>query len=157
NVSNPNQPTLTGSLTSTGIFKGVAVANGIAYLADQQGTLQTVDVSTPGTPHALGSTTLTGFGSRVAVTGTRAGVISGTSTNDWLDSIDVTGPATPVRTGSVALGTVGTGKGIAALGGLAYVAGNTTGLQIYNLTSGATPLYVMTAPTAGAALDVVVP
>jgi hypothetical protein len=59
-----------------------------------------------------------------------------------------------VRTASVTLGPVGTGKGVTLVGGRAYVASNTVGLQIYDLTTPSAPVPLATIPTVGDAIDV---
>jgi hypothetical protein len=72
-----------------------------------------------------------------------------------LDVIDISTPASPVRTGSVTVGTVGTAKGLTLSNGLAYVAANSDGLKIYDPASG-NPVLLSTVDTVGDALDVAV-
>ena len=59
-----------------------------------------------------------------------------------------------MHSASVMLGPVGTGKGVTLVGGRAYVASNTVGLQIYGLTTPSAPIPLATIPTVGDALDV---
>ena len=62
----------------------------------------------------------------------------------------------PAFLGSVAVGLVGTGKGVALDGGRAYVAANTQGLQIYDLSGAAAPVLLDALGTVGDALGIVV-
>jgi hypothetical protein len=92
----------------------------------------------------------------VAVEGTLAAVLSGDATNDYLDIVNVSNPTIPVRTGSVVIGPVGTAYGVALANGLASVAANTQGLQIYDVAAPATPVLRSTLKTVGDALGVTV-
>ncbi|PYO56186.1 MAG: hypothetical protein DMD83_15745, partial [Candidatus Rokuibacteriota bacterium] len=92
-------------------------------------------------------------GVHIAVEGSVAAVLS-TNASDFLDVLNVSTPALPVHIASVTLGPVGTGKGVTLTGGRAYVASNTLGLQIYDLTTPSAPIALGTVSTVGDALDV---
>ena len=155
NISNPSAPSLAGSLTLTGkILKDVALLGSVAYVANQQGTLDAVNVSNAASPQWMGLVQLSGFASRVAVEGTKAVVIASTSTNDLLDVVNISNPSAMVRTGSVIIGAVGTGKGVAISNSLAYVAANGEGLKIYDVPTSGNPVLNTQMYTPGDAIDV---
>src|SRR5207247_5411059 len=121
-------------------------------------TIDVVDVSNPAAPLRIGgaATGLSGPGVHSAVEGTVAAVLS-TNASDFLDVLNISNPALPVHSASVMLGPVGTGKGVTLVGGRAYVASNTVGLQIYGLTTPSAPIPLAPIHTAGDPLDVPVP
>src|SRR5262249_11972347 len=100
------------------------------------------------------SATLSGFGSRVAAQGTLAVVLSYNSTNNYLDIIDASNPFVPVRKASPVVGVPGTGKSVTLVNGLAYVAANSQGLALYDVTNPPAPVLRNTVPTIGDALGV---
>ena len=152
-LANPALPSLVGSLNPGWIWHGVAVAGTLAYVTNQTGSLDVIDVSVPSAPHYLRSATLSGAAYQVSVSGTQAAVRVGVGTNDVLDLVSLATPATPVRTGSITVGAAGTFRGLSLLNGQAFVAANTLGLKIYNFSSpGSAPV---TADVPGAALAVV--
>jgi hypothetical protein len=134
----------------------VAVSGNYAYLLNQQGTIDVVDVSNPSAPVVKGFVTLLAGGYRVSVEGTRAIVLSSSYVTgyDYLEVFDLSNPTAPVRTGS-ASALYGTFKGINLSGGLAYVAATTEGLKIYDIVTG-TPSPKYTVLTVGDAFDVAV-
>jgi hypothetical protein len=152
-LSNPQLPTLVGSLSIAGtIVRSVAVAGGVVCLANQQGTLEVVDVTNPSLPRRIGWVLLSGGALDVAVEGTRAALLS-SSGSDYLDVVDISNPARPVLAGSVAIGPTGTSYGMDLVGGRAYVAASTQGLKIYNVAGGGTPVLLGAGYTIGNALD----
>jgi hypothetical protein len=91
----------------------------------------------------------------LAVSGTRAAIISSDAAHDYLNLVDVSSPTAPVLTGSVVIGPPGTGKGVVLLGTAAYVAANTQGLQIYDAIF-ATPVLRAVVDTVGSAVDLAI-
>jgi hypothetical protein len=133
----------------------LALAGSRVYLVSSTGTFDIVDVTNPAAPLRIGgaATALSGAGVHVAAEGSMVAVLS-TGASDFLDILDVSNPALPVRVASVTLGPVGTGKGVTLVGGLAYVATNTGGLWIYDLTTPSSPVLLTAAATVGDALEV---
>jgi hypothetical protein len=161
NLSNPNFPTLAGSLTSIiGTQVDIAIVEGgsttTAYLGSQSGLMQGVDVTNPSTPALRGSVTLSGFASRVAAAGALAAVLSYNVSGNYLDIINVSNSFAPVRVASVYLGPSGTALGVALVNGLAYVAVNAAGLQIYDLANPAAPVLRNSVATIGDAVGIAV-
>jgi hypothetical protein len=152
-LSNSSAPTLAGSLALGGSQVGIAVSGTMTYLADQTGILVAVDVTNPHAPVSRGAVLLTGAGSLVAVDGTRAAVLT-TSSSDNLDIVDVTNPLSLKRLGTVTLGPTGTAKGVALANNIAYVAGNTKQLMLYDISTPATPVLRGNGYTVGSAFDV---
>lgn len=154
-LANPAAPTLVGTLLPAGAnYRGVAASGGRAYLANQNGTMDVVDVSVPTQPRRLASRTISGFGLDVAVEGTLATVIAGTPADDRMDVLDLSNPVAPVLLRSVSIGPVGTGQAIALAGRQAYVAANGSGLAVYDLASPSNPVLRWTVDTVGTAHDV---
>ena len=158
-LSNPSAPSLVGSLAISGVFRDIAVANGIAYVANQQGQLITVDVTTPSAPRVLAAVAVSGYAFNVAVDGTRA-IVNTADINNvaHLDVFNVSAPASPVLVSSVAVAntSAATVKGIALIGIHAYVATTTQGLKIYDLSTPTNPLLFGAGYTLGNAIDVAV-
>src|SRR5205814_2315643 len=149
-VANPVSPTVVGELpttvpvTTSGTgYMGVALnsTGTLAVMALGSTGIWVVDLTNPAAPLRLGgaATALSGPGVHIAVEGSVAAVLS-TNASDFLDVLNVSNPALPVRTASVTLGPVGTAKGVTLVGGRAYVASNTLGLQIYDLTTPTAPI-----------------
>jgi len=114
------------------------------------------NVSTPSAPVGLGAATLSGYGLRLAAAGTLVTAITGTSTADQLDVLDVTNPATPVRRSTVVLGVPGAGQGVALDSGQAFVATGADGLRIYDLATPTSPVLRASGLTVGDANGVAV-
>jgi hypothetical protein len=156
NLTNPSHPTLAGSLSLAGTPVDIDVAGTTAYLANQNGTLVVVNVSNPAAPVFKGQVTLSGYGYYVAVEGTQAVVLSSNpTTNSFLDVVDVSNPVSPVRTSSVAVGLPSIVKGVDLANAQAYVALDTDGLKIYDISSSGNPVLLGAGYSVGKAKDVV--
>ena len=134
-VSLSASPALVGSLSLSGhILRDISLTGGVACLANQQGTLDVVDVSISSAPRFVGSAALSGLSFHVAAYGTRAAVISYTSTADWLEIFNIADPARPTRIGSaVAIGGLAnSAQGIAMDDTHTYVADSVEGLKIFS-------------------------
>jgi hypothetical protein len=157
-IATPSAPTLLASLPLTGLHVDIALTGPLAYLVNSVGTLTIVNVSTPSAPVFVTSRAPVAgaYGQRIAVEATRAAVLANDATSAWLQSWDLSIPTSPLFLGAVAVGPVGTGKGVALAGGRAYVAANTQGLQIYDLSGSAAPVLLDAVGTVGDALGIVV-
>ena len=128
-------------------------------MANQQGQLITVDVTTPSAPRLLAAVTASGYAFNVAVDGTWA-IVNTADINNvaHLDVFNVSAPASPVLVSSVAVAntSAATVKGIALIGIHAYVATTTQGLKIYDLSTPTNPLLFGAGYTLGNAIDVAV-
>ncbi len=134
NLSNPQAPALAGSLSMSNWQIDVGVAGSLAYLLDSA-TLRVINVSNPAAPTVVASLVLPRSGFHLAVNGSRAALLSNDSSYDYLDLIDCSNPATLVLTGSVVLGNLGIGQGVAIESNTAYVAANSAGLQTYDVST----------------------
>lgn len=81
-IATPQSPVRVASIPPPGEFRGIALAGGVAYLADVQYGLVAFDIATPATPHVLGSIGLRGLlhravigSDRLVVAGLDAGVV----------------------------------------------------------------------------------
>ena len=136
-LANPSAPSLVGSLALSGIQRDLALQSSIVYLADQMGRLVTVDVGTPSAPRQLGAVVIGRYTFNVAVEGTRA-VVHAADSLAYLEIVDVSAPANPILGGNVVVDAAGGIKGLALVGGRAYVANDAQGVKIYDLGSSPT-------------------
>jgi hypothetical protein len=139
-LSNPAAPTLLATALPTGrYYRDVAVVGTLAFLANQNSTLDVFDVSVATSPVGIGARSFSGFGLRIAAEGSMAVMLSASSTGDQLQVFDVSTPANPVLLRTIALGVPGTGRGVGMNNGMAYVAANDDGLRIYNVQTSVMP------------------
>jgi hypothetical protein len=146
NIATPSAPTLLASLSLNGIHVDIDLVGSLAYLVNSVGTLSIVNVSVPSAPVFVTSRAAVGgaYGQRIAIDGTRAAVLANDASSAWLQSWDLSTPSNPLLLGAVALGPVGTAKGVDVVGGRAYVAASTEGVKIYTLGT-STPSWQGTA------------
>lgn len=130
-----------GSLALPGSARGVAVAGGTAYIANDFFGLRIIDVSNPASPVLLGTLDTPGQALRVTVVGTTAYVADYTA---GLQIIDVSNPASPALIGS--FDTAGEAEEVRVADGLAYIADGTAGLQIVDVSDPAAPKPVGSYP-----------
>ena len=135
----------------TGWAQGVAVAGNYAYVADNSGGLQVIDISNPANPQRVGGYDTTGFAYGVAVARNYAYVADYAA---GLQVIDISNPANPQRVGGY--DTAGLAYGVAVAGSYAYVAYYGAGLQVIDISNPANPQRVGGYDTAGAAVGVAV-
>ncbi len=143
NFSNPRAPTLAGSLNAAGWQVDVSAAGNLVYLLNQSGSLQVINVSNPAAPTLVTTCLLPRASFRLAVNGTHAALLSTDANYNYLDLIDLSIPTAPVVAGSAVLAAAGTAKGVALDTNKAYVAANSIGLQIYDVST-ATPAALFT-------------
>ena len=154
-LSNPQSPSLVGSLKITSrVYRDIAVSGTTAFLANQNGTLDVIDVSTATAPAFLGSRSLTGGGFYLSIAGNSAAVIGKTSTADLLHIVNIATPSNPILEGSATVGAAGSVTGVALANGYAYVAANSENLKIYNLAMPSNPILDTTITVPGTASDV---
>ena len=155
-ISHPAQPLSVGSLAMSGTQVDLALAGTIACVLSNTGPMATVDVSMPSAPVFKRSVSATASPTHLAVSGSLAAVVSNDSLNAYLDLISIATPTLPTRVGSVTVALSPTGaKGVDLVGGRAYVAGNTDGLEVYDVTVPSVPTLSSSTATLGAALGVV--
>ena len=135
-------PELVGSLP--GFPWDLAVSGGYAYVADYDGALDVVDVSTPSAPVEVGSLEIGGRLYEIAVSGGFAYVTSGLG----LHFIDVSSPSAPVE---VAFLSGVSGGSVAVSSNYVYLAGG--GLYVIDPT---VPVVVGFLDPPGHELDVAV-
>lgn len=103
NISNPNSPTVVGSMTLTGTPTNVAISGNYAYVSNSLSTaeLQIVNVTTPATPTLAGTYNAIGTagGLGVSVVGTTAYLTrSANGGSDEFVVVNAATPSSPVRT-----------------------------------------------------------
>ncbi len=97
-VSDVQNPTVTGVCNTPGYAWSVIVSGNIAYVADGYSGLQVIDVSNPLTPVYLGSLDTDGYCQTVQLTGNTVYL---TDTEEGVVIIDVTIPTVPARLGTI--------------------------------------------------------
>ena len=102
-ISNPANPSRIGKVTLPGIVSGIALLNQYAYVADLEGGLQVVDVSTPSAPKLVGyyATTDQLWSAAISIYGGRAYVADETA---GLQIFDLSNPVAPALLSSTNLG-----------------------------------------------------
>jgi hypothetical protein len=137
-VSIPATPVRLGATSTPGDANGVAVAGGLAYVADGDRGLRVIDVSNPFAPVELGAINTFGEANGVAVAGSLAFVANDVAPNGGsLQVIDVSIPAAPVELGAISL--FGRASNVAVAGALAYVATD-AGLRLIDVSDPAAPV-----------------
>ena len=102
---------------SGGSAIAVAITNGYGYVADGNGGLQVIDVSSTANPQRVGGYIASGYAYGVVVAGNYAYVAHGPA---GLQIIDIRNPANPQQVGGY--DTSGSARGLAISGHYAYVA-----------------------------------
>jgi hypothetical protein len=152
NISDPENPTLSGSLNLAAGAYGIYVSGNYAYVASQHNSqeLQIVNISNPASPTLVGSYNASGNtdASDVWVSGNYAYLTRFSSGAAELYKIDVTNPAAPTLFASVEIGA--DVYGIHIEGSYAYLAtaNNARELITVNLTP-ATPTVAGSYNTPG--------
>lgn len=142
-ITNPNVPTITGSLELGASVFGVAVSGTTVFLAtsDNAAELRAVSVAVPAAPASVGVLDLSGNTDALAlaVTGSRAYVTRATAAGADFYTINVGTPASMSLLGSVDLG--GSGAAVKVSGTNAFVATtfDTGEFRVVNITTDATP------------------
>jgi hypothetical protein len=142
-----------GDATTPGLARGVAVADGYAYVACGEAGLQIVSLADPTAPVVVGSVDTPGEAYGVAVAGGYAYVADYTA---GLQVIDVSDPTLPAIVGARDTSDHAHGVALSAGGTLAYVADGADGLIVLNIASPTDPRIVGSESTEGYALGVAV-
>jgi hypothetical protein len=136
------------SLVIPGHANSVAVRGRTAFVAAGAQGLQVVDFTSVLAPQIAGAAALPSTALRVAVSGTRAYVL----TYDALHVIDVSVPASPTLLGTISVG--GSGMDLAVRGTTAYITRSWGGLMIVDASNPADPVLAGYASTPGSARSV---
>jgi hypothetical protein len=131
---NPN-PTFKGSYNTPSNAQDVTLSGNYAYVADNHGGLQIIDISDPSNPTFKGSYDTPNQAWNVAVSGNYAYVTDGN-----LQIIDIRDPANPTFKGSY--DTPHSARDVALSGNYAYVVGGTSrSLQIIDISDPSNPTF----------------
>jgi hypothetical protein len=137
-VSNPASPTLVGHCATRHLARTVAISGSFAYVADQESGLCVVDVSNKAAPVVVGAAPSTAPGALSEGVDT----VSGTNHVVDLDGlmlrvIDVSAPASPSVIG--VCNTVGHAQSVNVVGERAYLAEDTRGLRVVDISNPTDP------------------
>ncbi len=163
-------PTIVGSVDTPGTAYGVYVTDSYAYVADDDGGLQVIDVTNPESPVIVGSVGMqySGRARGVHVSGSYAYVVN--DLDDFqnpalsLEVIDISNPESPVSTGYA--GTQGSPRDLHVSGSYAYVVWESTlatgspglhgGLKVFDISDPETPAIASSTSTGRGAAGVYV-
>jgi len=127
-VSDPIAPVTLGSLSTAGLALRIAVADGVAYLADNN-RFHTVDLFDPKTPREIASLPTRGAAS---ITGGFAYLV----VNNRFNIYDVSDPSQPDLLSTLVLGSF---DEIRVVGELAYLLSQLHGLQVWDVSDKTAP------------------
>ncbi|KPJ67907.1 MAG: hypothetical protein AMJ43_02915 [Coxiella sp. DG_40] len=130
NVNNSTNPVFLGNYTTPLSALGVTVADQIAYVADS-GSVQIIDVSNPSDPQFLSSYATAGIPSGITASNHAVYVAYIDGTKGGLQIINVNNSTDPKLLGTYSLPAPA--REVAISGDVAYVADDTSGLQIVNV------------------------
>jgi len=134
-VSDGSAPVLVGNLNTPGTATNIKLVGTTAYVADDGGGLQIIDVTNPMAPSLLGAVATPARAMGVDVQGSFAYMADLTA---GLQIIDVSNPASPTLTG--AYNTPGlTFGGVSVDGSVVVVADYDAGLQIIDVSTPSAP------------------
>jgi len=134
-------------------FVDVDLEGDVAYVADSETGLLTIDVADPTEPVDIGVLILSGLRPllSMALSGTN---LVGTSPNDGLTVVDVADPVRPRLVSSSS--SLGNGSDVVASGQFVLVAAGANGVEVIDLSLPETPVLVGAVATEGDAVSVAV-
>ncbi len=134
-ITDPEMPRFRSWVDTAGYAYDVAMQGGFAYVAEGIVGLQVVEVSRFIAPHIVSTLGPAGSYTAVAVSGGRAYLVD---SYGMLDVVDVSVPANPRRIHTFYLSA----RGVAALGGYAYLLGRDSVLYVIDATQDHPPSIV---------------
>ena len=138
-ISNPAAPLLKGAYaTSASSTSSSAFLAGRAYVADEIAGLQVFDLGNPTVPILLSATNLGGYAYDVEVKATASGVFAYICVGASLVICDVSDPLLPKIRSRLAFS--GLASGIAVVGTRAFVAAQTAGLNMVDVSNPDAPV-----------------
>jgi hypothetical protein len=140
NLVDPLSPAVEGVLDTPGTAEEIAVSGTLAVVADGGSGIHVVDVTDPSTM-MIRSTVDAVFAASATLTGTTACFADG----DTLKVVDVADPDAASLVGSLVLPALA--FDVEARGSLAFVADFTSGVQVIDVSTPASPLLVTTIDT----------
>jgi hypothetical protein len=151
-ASRVRPPVLAGSYDTPVLAYNVTLHGDLAYVADEIGGVQILDISDPGNLSLVGTYDTGGQVYDAEVDGDYAYVASG---NLGLRVLDISDPANPAEVAGTNVG-MSDAYGVDVAGNYAYIADSGTGCVAVDIANPTSPLPVGFAPTAGDPRDVVV-
>jgi len=132
-ISDLAMPTVIGRAFMPADIRDIALANGLAYIADGHGGLRIVDVSYPAAPQEVSFFSSSWSALGIAISGNYAYIAADTG----LQIVDISTPAHPVEVGSRS--TWESAMDVAVQGDYAYVAAYGPGLVVIRVTDPTQP------------------
>gem|GEM_PF-1493134 len=135
NVSNPNSPTIIGSLNISGGSNSITAVGNYAYITcNGSDDLKIIDISNPASPTLSGSISVGSNPHTVEVSGNY--VYVGDASNNDLRIINVSNPAAPTQSGTLSMGA--TTNELTISGNYLYTA-SSNGIKVVNISNPSTP------------------
>lgn len=122
-ISNVDNPSEVGRVTTPSEVYNIAVSDNYAYIANNENGISIVDVTTPSSPSLVGSYDTDGAALDIAVSGNYAYIADGSG----LVILDISTPSSPSLKG-IYNNTNGSVNGVAISGNYAYVADDAKGI-----------------------------
>ncbi len=135
-VANPTTPQIAGSLSSQIGYQGIALGNGLIYLAKGAAGIEIVDISKPHAPFSIATMGFDFDVKDVALNDQLLAVLG----SKTLEFVDVSNPEAPIKLGKIAIGGIG-GTHIAMKEAMAYVV-HPQGYFVIDATDPMTPKLV---------------
>jgi uncharacterized lipoprotein YbaY len=127
-ITDPLAPVLAGRIDTAGVAQDLVIQLNYAYLANGVAGIEIIDISNPASPVSESTLENLGLVTGIAIEQDLLAVTGGSS----LIAIDVSSVGSPVRLGSVNIGTV---KDLALANGYAYVAAYSQGYRVVDMSN----------------------
>jgi hypothetical protein len=147
-LTDPNQPILTGEFDTPGYARAIAVDGGYAFVADDHGGLHVADVSVPSTPTIVASLSTPDDAVGVDI---RGEVLFVAASDAGIVMVDVSEPVSPQIVGNFAMPTAATD--VECYGDQALFV-HENGFQIVSLADPLAPAVIGSIALSGRPMDV---
>jgi hypothetical protein len=152
NITDPTNPSLAGSYDTPGTAAGIVVSGDMAYLTDGEYGLMAIDISNPASPVLADSI---GYGTmcdakKVAVCGEYAYVTDyhgGFTPFGAIKAVHIADHVPPIPAGGCS--TPGQGYDVAVSGNYAFMADDSYGLTVVDISDPGSPSHVVTTGSSG--------
>ncbi len=134
-ISDSANPVLISSVSTPGWANRMAISRGIAYIADESGTLEIINISNPYAPKPVTSVAMPGPAQGIAVTD--AGIAYIVEDGEGLVIVDVSTPSKPEVITSLFFWDYA--YDIVVEGNMAYLAMGSAGLQVIDISDSSAP------------------
>jgi len=143
NVDNPFDPQLASAIEIKGTGEGIAVAGAIVHIAAGNEGYKIFDLADISRPLLLAERDSLAYCESVVLAGALACLAAGNRSH----LVDISNPSQPIWLGKIAAQSGGYHQYAGLRHGYAYVCDYNLGLQVYNISNPAQPVFIASAPT----------